>query len=629
MFVFVDSLFSSSESREARTSLRLFSFRSPTRPNGIALNSTHYSAEISYSPTHTSVWVNHHGDSPLVVNTSGNSPEIAIQSSHVGAVSYLLIAKRLDVTRHSFSLRTIHRHDGQRTIFRGKASPSEPEPEPSHTQCICMNRLPVLLLCIKPSQSLRSFALVSRFRHPQLCRRFTSLESAAPSTSIMIPSPPLQYTLNPAPFDLDELNQQTVEAEDQRQKGYDLSRKIHVALVQARRAVERNEPDHDVFAQLDAYASDVVQQQSKDREPRLANLSHRMEEIARVKSFQYFLQTGQLISPSALLTTDEEYLAGACMGLAQDLQRYGLGRATARDVDSVKTACDLVRALLDYLLGFDFRNGPLRRKYDGTKYSLKALETLLYELAVTDATRDHEEPETKRPRVDDAAVLPKDELEAIRLRMVHRDELRESLIKKCRDGQKAAKQAIFALHRGDKQRALGLLEECHTCITQQLLPIVDEEPPLRMGSFSNVLEEYVEAKLFACWLFGPDQQNPTERASGIIMKPQDFNIQVDPDVYLGGLCDLTGEVGRYAVQCGTQRDDDGVKLCLQTNRDIKTSIESMERFPNSISKKLDQNNRSVEKLERMLYEMSLSAAVGRNVQSQIDDMDIADGTNEG
>ena len=38
--------------------------------------------------------------------------------------------------------------------------------------------------------------------------------------------------------------------------------------------------------------------------------------------------------------------------------------------------------------------------------------------------------------------------------------LRENLIKKCRDSQKAAKQSIFAIHRGDASKALQLLRHC-------------------------------------------------------------------------------------------------------------------------------------------------------------------------
>ena len=38
---------------------------------------------------------------------------------------------------------------------------------------------------------------------------------------------------------------------------------------------------------------------------------------------------------------------------------------------------DLVDAVNGAFLQFDFRNGPLRRRYDGIKYTLKKLETTL------------------------------------------------------------------------------------------------------------------------------------------------------------------------------------------------------------------------------------------------------------
>lgn len=38
------------------------------------------------------------------------------------------------------------------------------------------------------------------------------------------------------------------------------------------------------------------------------------------------------------------------------------------------------------LIKFDFRNGPLRKKYDSVKYAVRRLETLLYELSLTRAT---------------------------------------------------------------------------------------------------------------------------------------------------------------------------------------------------------------------------------------------------
>lgn len=413
----------------------------------------------------------------------------------------------------------------------------------------------------------------------------------------MKPQPPVTFHNPLNSLDLPDISKHILALEDQRQAAYDLSRKFQVALLQAQR-----DPTVDLQPFLDQISPTTI--------PRLANLSNRMEEYAKFRTYQHFLEHGTLLAQSACANvTDEEYL-GACVGLAHELQRYALGRATVRDAASVEQACQMVQEIHSYLLGLDFRNGPLRRKYDSTKYALRGLETILYELAVT-SSLNVPRP-TKRSRTD-AELLPVEELKALQERMVHRDDLREQLIKRCRDGQKAAKQSIFALHRGDMPKAMQLLEQCRSCIVE-LLPITKEEPPLRTGgSFSAVMEEYAEAKLFAAWLEGVDT------GSAFILKPPDFDVELELEEYLGGLCDLTSEVGRFAVQRGTARDVKGVQLCLHTNSDIAYALQSMERLPGGLGKKMDALRRSVEKLERMLYEMSLSeAAGGRNVKSDVD-----------
>ena len=405
-----------------------------------------------------------------------------------------------------------------------------------------------------------------------------------------MPQPP--HTFGSAPIlDLSELAAKLHTQEAQRHQAYENSRVFHQALLQ-------NKQDN---------LQELLKSQSNDRTPRTANWSHRLEEYTRHCALQHFLTHGTLLEPATLEpATDEEYLSGACMGLCQELQRYALGRATVRDVDSVAAAHAVASLILEYLLEFDFRNGPLRRKYDGCKYSVKALETLLYELAVTGT----EAPPEKKLK---ASVSPA--LEELRLRYQERDQLRENLIKQCRDGQKSAKQAIFALHRGDVKKARQLLMDCEKCIMEQLWPIVQQEPPLRGGSFGNVLEEYVEAQLFAVWLHGKDWEGTTQ---GTVLLPNEWGeLPIEPEDYLGGLCDLTGEIGRYAVQRGTARDVKGVELCWATNHSICQALEVMDRLPSGINKKMETLRRSVEKIERMLYEMSLSeAAGGRAVQSE-------------
>jgi len=230
--------------------------------------------------------------------------------------------------------------------------------------------------------------------------------------------------------------------------------------------------------------------------------------------------------------------------------------------------------------------------------------------------------EAKRARIMDDS-MPYDELDELRKRMVNRDELRETVIKICRDAQKAAKQAIYALHRENVHEAEKLIGQCEQCIIGQLRPIIDKEPQLRYGSFANVMEEYVEAKMFHAWLLSEGGANDfSKQPTGKVLMPDEFTEiqnQLEPEDYLGGLCDLTGEIGRFAVKKGTERDADGVKLCLQTNTSILYAIESLSKLPGGgIGKKMDPLRHSVEKLEKMLYELSLVKAAGRNITAEID-----------
>ena len=50
--------------------------------------------------------------------------------------------------------------------------------------------------------------------------------------------------------------------------------------------------------------------------------------------------------------------------------------------DSAKKIRDFVEELYGEMLKFNFRNGELRRKFDGIKYDLKKLEDLVLDLTL-------------------------------------------------------------------------------------------------------------------------------------------------------------------------------------------------------------------------------------------------------
>ena len=135
---------------------------------------------------------------------------------------------------------------------------------------------------------------------------------------------------------------------------------------------------------------------------------------------------------------------------------------------SVYICRTLVSQLNGKMLEFDFRNGPLRRKYDGLKYALKTIEDIMYETSLLENIPFPDEMPSKRQKVDgfasvegvdsmslavdtpteEASLLDVTSINAIRDRMETYDKLREDVIKQSRDVQKLSKLAIYSVHRG-------------------------------------------------------------------------------------------------------------------------------------------------------------------------------------
>jgi len=332
---------------------------------------------------------------------------------------------------------------------------------------------------------------------------------------------------------------------------------------------------------------------------RRGGINWRMEECVRALVFRGFIATGKFPALDPVLVRDEEYLLGT-FGAAQDLVGYAMGRAVALDFASVSMARDAVNDVLAVMLEFDLRNGPVRKRYDGLKYALKRLETISYELSSVRGPTDAVRSVVSR--------IHAPSFDAVRVRMEEFDAKRESIIKRTRDAQKAAKHAIFALHRNDPTAASSKLEHCRALLHDELFPAAASDPALRYGALAAAAEEYAEAALFFTWT-----------AEGRLAPPSEMP-SLTPEEYLGGLCDLTGEIGRVAVARGTARDDEGVGACLRANVAVLGAIEGIEYFPQRKFKgKADAVRQSVQKLQHMLYEMALSRAgrVGSVLEVQL------------
>ena len=173
----------------------------------------------------------------------------------------------------------------------------------------------------------------------------------------------------------------------------------------------------------------VVRQQNK--------ITDCLSGVVSLLALDYFLYggSGKLITLKMLSSdkyslqiNDNEYLMGV-IGFSRELERYAVGRATAGDVKSVVLCKTVVTEILEELMKFDFRNGPIRRQYDGVKYCKKKLEDILYELSLGMNETNAADFNT----LDGFSPVASDEFKGLQDRMKEYDLLREKVIKESRD----------------------------------------------------------------------------------------------------------------------------------------------------------------------------------------------------
>jgi len=319
---------------------------------------------------------------------------------------------------------------------------------------------------------------------------------------------------------------------------------------------------------------------------------------------------------------------------ARELERFAVNRGQMLDLRSIEICLGAVQGLEQALMQFDFRNSEVRRRFDGVKYVVKKLETLAYEVdlakkrasAAASVGRENavgqesEEPPAKKARVDVVASSDAGKTSAVDLRLLqsikerydHFDGLREQTLKRSRDVVKTAKNAIFALQRDDFRKADTMLGQCARDAGSIFKEIVARSPSLRNGLFGSALEELAEALAYRAFrrerrLLGRAE---LQEASGL---PFSFTL---PE-YLGGVMDLTGEVGRLAVRSASRgRIASGdVELCLACVDAVYTGLQELPHLPGALGKKMGPLKGTLTKIEGILYELALLSQGGISVRA--------------
>lgn len=156
----------------------------------------------------------------------------------------------------------------------------------------------------------------------------------------------------------------------------------------------------------------------------------------------------------------------------------------------------------------------------------------------------------------------------------------------------SSKRVIFSLHRQEKQEAqknLQLIEKNFKFLEKKF----NFDRLIKEGSFNAAAEEYTEAKMFFKIL---NNQKITEIKE----------VKLPLDSYVGGLCDLVGELVRLATnQAALGKREEVVKTKIIINEIMEELIQF--DFTGYLRNKYDQAKNGLRKIEQIDYEVNLKS----------------------
>lgn len=168
---------------------------------------------------------------------------------------------------------------------------------------------------------------------------------------------------------------------------------------------------------------------------------------------------------------------------------------------------------------------------------------------------------------------------------------RRDIIKLSGDALHIAKRCIFSLHRDNLIEAQEKLVAAEKILTEINVKHKKTVGLLSEGAYEASLEEYVEAKLFFSFV--------TKKKIMLVTK-----ISITDDLFLAGLCDVPGELYRYALKAATKRDFKTVSECAAASEEIIGSLIEFN-LTSYLRNKFDQAKQAGQKLEQVMYEVSL------------------------
>jgi|SRR3989344_7484011 len=185
-------------------------------------------------------------------------------------------------------------------------------------------------------------------------------------------------------------------------------------------------------------------------------------------------------------------------------------------------------------------------------------------------------------------MIDKKSFEKMRKELEDFENKREITIQNSREIIKLSKQIIYAVHRNEINEVAPLLKEI-----KNKIKLLDKTKNYDTGISSTAFQEYVEAITY--YEFIKNNKIPTA-------KELDVNIEE----YLGGLADLTGELGRKAVHDAIKNDVGSCMKIKEVVEEIHGEFLKFNLRNGELRKKSDSIKWNLNKLEDLMLSLKIN-----------------------
>ncbi|MFH1591048.1 MAG: hypothetical protein ABIC95_03900 [archaeon] len=176
------------------------------------------------------------------------------------------------------------------------------------------------------------------------------------------------------------------------------------------------------------------------------------------------------------------------------------------------------------------------------------------------------------------------------------DSAREKVIKASRDVIHLSKQIISAVHRRDIPAAQKKEKDIRKAV--KTMRAQAKGPLASQGAMKAAHQEYVEALLYLRYV-----------TDGDLATPQQLDVEFDS--YLLGLCDLSGELVRRAVNQGLDGNYEEVYATHRFVTAIYNELLQFDFYGGELRKKFDSIKWDLKRMDEMVFALKVRGMRGK------------------